>query len=69
MGTPTSETRIERLPAVLARTGLARSTIYAAIDAGDFPRPLKLSARAIGFIAAEVDEWIEQRAAARSLGR
>ena len=57
--------KIERLPAVLARTGLGRSSIYAAIKRLDFPAPVKLSARAIGFLTEEVDAWIATRAAQR----
>ncbi|HEX8570101.1 MAG TPA: AlpA family transcriptional regulator [Caulobacteraceae bacterium] len=57
---------IERLPEVIARTGLARSSIYAAIAAGGFPKPIKLSARAVGFLSSEIDEWIAGRAAARA---
>lgn len=60
--------RIERLPSVIARTGLSRSSIYAAIAAGAFPQPVKLAARAIGFISAEIDEWIAGLAADRQAG-
>lgn len=52
---------IERLPAVMARTGLSRSSIYAAIAAGTFCEPVKLSRRAVGFMSAEVDQWIKTR--------
>ncbi len=62
--TPQSST-IERLPTVLARTGLSRSSVYAAIAQGAFPRPIKLSARAVGFLSSEIDAWIAARAAAR----
>ncbi|MAR56962.1 MAG: AlpA family transcriptional regulator [Rickettsiales bacterium] len=54
--------RIIRLPEVKARTGLSRSTIYRYIDAGAFPRPVSLGARAIGWFEGQVDEWIESRA-------
>lgn len=58
--------KIERLPAVLARTGLSRSGAYAAISAGSFVRPVKLGeGRAIGFLSHEVDAWILARAAER----
>ena len=33
--------------------------------AGEFPRPIPLSARRIGWIEAEIDDWLIQRAAAR----
>lgn len=59
-------TRIERLHAVIDRTGLSRSSIYALIAKGEFIEPVKLSSRAIGFIASEVDAWIVQRANLRS---
>lgn len=61
---PTST--ILRLPAVLNRTGLSRSTVYAAIAAGSFPKPVKLSARAVGFLTSEVDAWISERVSARA---
>ena len=54
-----------RLPEVLARTGLSRSTIYVRLDQGRFPRPVSLGARAVGWIEAEVDEWMRERIAAR----
>ena len=33
-------TVILRLPAVMARTGLSRSTIYLRISRGEFPKPV-----------------------------
>ena len=53
--------RFLRLPEVLARTGLSRSTIYVRLDQGRFPQPVSLGARAVGWIEAEVDEWIRER--------
>jgi prophage regulatory protein len=47
-----------RLPAVEARTGLKRSTLYARIAAGTFPKPYKLGLRASGWAEDEVDEWL-----------
>ncbi len=55
--------RILRLPEVIARTGLSRSTIYVRVAAGRFPRPVALGARAVGWIEAEVDEWVRERIA------
>jgi prophage regulatory protein len=34
--------------------------------AGKFPKPIQLSANRIGFIASELDQWLADRAAARS---
>lgn len=57
--------QLERLPSVLRRTGLGRSSVYVAIGEGTFPRPVKISPRAIGFLTCEIDAWIEQRVADR----
>ena len=56
-------TRFLRLPEVLERTGLSRSTIYVRLAAGRFPRPVALGGRAVGWIEAEVDEWVRERIA------
>lgn len=57
---------LERLPKVLARAGLGKSTVYKLISEGKFPRPVSIGARAIGFVSEEVDEWINSRVAARN---
>lgn len=53
--------RIVRLSAVLQRTGLSRSTIYLRAAKGTFPKPVNLGARAVGWIEAEVDDWIARQ--------
>ena len=53
--------RILRLKDVMAKTGLARSTVYKNINAGTFPRPIGLGGRSVGWIESDVDEWINQR--------
>ena len=50
--------KILRLPIVLDRTGLSRSTGYQRVTEGRFPRPVSLGARAVGWIETEVEEWI-----------
>lgn len=50
-----------RLPEVLNRTGLSRSSVYAKISTHNFPSPIKLGPRAVGWIADEVDGWIQCR--------
>ena len=57
-------TRIVRLPDVMSRTGLSRSTIYVRVGKGSFSRPVQLGERAVGWIEEEVDEWIRQQIAA-----
>lgn len=44
--------------------GLRRSALYNLMAAGEFPRPVKLSARAVAWRQSEVAAWIEAREAA-----
>lgn len=60
--------RFLRLNEVKARTGLSRSTIYAYVREGRFPRPVAISTRCVGWIEAELDDWITGRIASRSGG-
>jgi prophage regulatory protein len=46
-----------KLPEVIARTGKSRSSIYAAIKEGYFPKQVKLGPRAVGWIEAEVEAY------------
>lgn len=56
---------ILRLPAVKQKTGQSRSTIYDKVQRGEFPAPVKLGERAVGWIEAEVDAWVKDRIEAR----
>ena len=42
-------------------TGLSRSTIYAKMETGKFPKPIKLSERSVGWLEHEVQEWLKNR--------
>lgn len=44
--------------------GLKRSALYKLVQAGDFPKPVRLSARAVAWRQSEVAAWIETRQAA-----
>ncbi|MCU7931386.1 MAG: AlpA family transcriptional regulator [Candidatus Thiodiazotropha sp. (ex Codakia rugifera)] len=54
-------TTILRLPAVKARTGLSRSTIYLRISEGNFPKPVSLGGRAVGWVEIEIQAWLERQ--------
>ena len=54
-------TTILRLPQVIARTGLSRSTIYLRIQEGGFPKPIDLGVRAVGWPESEIEEWLTER--------
>lgn len=51
--------KILRLPDVIERTGLSRSTIYEMIKNGRFPRQTKISVRAVGWKVEDIDNWID----------
>jgi prophage regulatory protein len=53
--------RILRRPEVEARTGLSRSTIYLWIQQGEFPKPVALGARLVGWRESDVNAWLEAR--------
>ena len=53
--------RILRRPEVEVRTGLSRSTIYAMMDEGTFPRPIRLGKRAVGWRDKIIDEFLLSR--------
>lgn len=47
-----------RRPEVTRRTGLSRSTLYARMKAGTFPKPVYLTPSTPAWVAAEIDKWI-----------
>ena len=51
-------TSLLRLPVVRARTGLSRSSIYARVAAGTFPRPIAIGPRAVAWASDAVNTWI-----------
>jgi len=60
-----SSPTIIRRKQVEARTGLSRSTIYQRVSDGTFPQPISLGARAVGWVEAEISDWLKGRIAAR----
>lgn len=50
--------RIIRLPGVKDATGLSRSTIYKKISGGDFPPPISLGDRAVGWLESDIEKWL-----------
>ena len=54
-------TTILRLPQVMARTGLSRSTVYAKIASAEFPEPINLGSRAVGWLSDEIEAWLVER--------
>jgi prophage regulatory protein len=50
--------RFLRLNDVLERTGLSRSSLYRKIDAGTFPRQVRIADRCVGWRESIVTEWM-----------
>ena len=52
---------IIKLPEVKSKTALSRSTIYLKMSLGEFPRPISLGARSVGWIESEVQDWVNKQ--------
>lgn len=59
-GTDMAE-RILRRPAVESMTGLSRSTIYAWMARGEFPQPVALGTRLVGWRESDIEAWLQAR--------
>lgn len=59
--------KILKLPDVIDRCGLSRSSIYAFIRDQTFPAPIPLGKRSVGWKSDEITTWIEQRAEMRGV--
>ncbi len=56
-----SDDELWSLKPVLAKTGLSRSTLYAYIALGLFPKQRHLGVRRIAWLASEVRAWMASR--------
>ncbi|SEO64279.1 transcriptional regulator, AlpA family [Luteibacter sp. UNC138MFCol5.1] len=59
-----AERSLIKLTEVQKRTALSRSSIYAKVAAGAFPRPVKQGASSV-WVDTEVQEWIDALIACR----
>jgi prophage regulatory protein len=53
-----------RRPEVEELTGLSRTTIYAMMSRGEFPRPIRLTRKAVAWPESAITEWLNSREAA-----
>ena len=49
------------LKTVVAKTGLSRSTLYAYVSIGMFPKQRRLGVRRIAWLASDVRAWMTSR--------
>lgn len=62
---PPTRQRLLRLPEVLERVGLSKSTLYARIRNGTFPKPVHLGTIS-AWVEREISEWIEDQVLLRN---
>ncbi len=53
--------KLIRVAAVVEQTGMSRSSIDRLEKAGQFPKRVQISTRAIGWYEAAVMDWVENR--------
>ena len=56
--------QIIRLPQLKALTGLSKTTLYDLIKKGEIPKPIKLGARAVGWLQSDIEAFIASRISA-----
>jgi prophage regulatory protein len=58
--------RFLRVRAVVEMVGLSKSTLYARIRDGSFPRPIQIGAQTVVFLESEIFDWMKDKAARRA---
>jgi prophage regulatory protein len=53
-----------RLPQVKQTTGLSKSTIYARIAEGTFPKQIPLGPRLVVWVESDIQNWIDEQVSA-----
>ena len=53
--------KIIRLSEVLSQTGLSRATVYRFMAEKKFPPRRKLGEKSVGWVATEIETWLENR--------
>lgn len=55
------EVRFIRMKEVLAICGKSRSSVYEAMQKGEFPKSVKLGGRSSAWVKSEVEQWAQAR--------
>jgi prophage regulatory protein len=53
--------KIQKLPMVMHTTKKSRSAIYKDMTDGRFPKQIQLGSRAVGWLASDIQAWIDER--------
>lgn len=54
-------TNFIKLEIVKSRTGLSKSTIYAMMKEGNFPKNIGIGKRAVAWVEHEIQQWIDKK--------
>ncbi len=57
--------KILRLKQVVEITGTSKTTIYRWLNANQFPKPINLSSSSVGWLEADINDWIQSKVEAR----
>ena len=68
-GNTLTSPRLIRLTEVTRRIGMGRSWVYEQIKKDEFPRPLTYGGRAVLWVEAEINDWIERQIASREVSQ
>jgi prophage regulatory protein len=60
--------KIIRLPTVVERTGLPKSSIYSLLKSDLFPKQVRLGVRSVGWRESDVEAWISNRTEVNNSG-
>ncbi len=55
--------RLIKLPEVMKYTSLSKSSIYAFISDGTFPKQISIGLRGSAWLTSDVEDWIKRRIA------
>ena len=53
--------RVLKLKDVLSKTGLGKTTLYKLISLSEFPKPIGLGLRSVGWLESEIEAWIQEK--------
>jgi prophage regulatory protein len=56
-----SDIKIYRLKELKEKLGVGKSTIYRWIKKGNFPAPIKLGERTVGWLESDLKKWLETK--------
>lgn len=53
--------RVLRKPELMGRIGLSDVTLWRMEQEGKFPRRIRLGGNSVGWLSAEIDDWLQER--------